>query len=89
MTESSAVMSVSSHTDTNGSDSESDVEIIEETKDFMEVYSPPRVFFAATRLNLKTHMSLSFDLEKGFDFQTLGARAECLRAVETWAPLML
>ena len=40
------------------------VEIIEETKDFMEVYSPPRVFFAATRLNLKTHMSLSFDLEK-------------------------
>ena len=77
-----SAMSVSS----TNSESDSEVEIIEEQKDFAEVYSPPRVFFAATGRNLKTHISLSFDLANEFDFQTVASRADCLRSVEKWQP---
>ena len=81
MAQSSRAMSVSST-----SESDSEVEIIEAQKDFAELYSPPRVFFAATGRNLKAHISLSFDLANEFDFQTLASRADCLRALDRWQP---
>ena len=53
-----------------GSDSDdSDVEMVSQQWDFLEIYTPPRVCFAVARYNLLTGPSM--DLETGFDFMTM------------------
>ena len=54
-----------------------DVVMLVVQKDFMEVFSPPRVSFAVTRLGLLAGKSL--DLTNGYDFLSMESRAECLR----------
>ena len=50
----------------------------------MEVFSPPRVSFAVSRLGLLADWSL--DLTNRYDFLTMESRAECLRVVSDEEP---
>ena len=71
-----------------GSDSDdSDVEMVSQQWDFLEIYTPPRVCFAVARYNLLTGPSM--DLETGFDFMTMESRASCLQQVQEHLPRFL
>ena len=71
------------------SDSESEVAVVEPQVDFMEIYSPKRVFWAVRARNCKCHPSLSLDLLNGYDFMSVGARAKCLRLMDEYRPKFL
>lgn len=77
--------------DCEADSADSDVEMVVgySPLDFMEVFSPPRVFFAVTRRGLKAEVTCSMDLTKGFDFMTVESRAECLKAVQEKRPKWL
>eukprot|EP00435_Cladocopium_sp_Y103_P074854 s296_g51.t1 len=69
--------------------SDNDVEMVLDQLDFMEVFSPPRVFFAITRRGLSADVQCSMDLTKGHDFLTVESRAACLRAISERKPKFL
>lgn len=73
----------------SSSEENSDIEMIPGQLDFMEIFSPPRVFFAMKRLGLEADVECSMDLTKGHDFLTVDARASCLRAVLERKPKFL
>ena len=70
-------------------DETSDVEMVFAPVDFMEIYSAPRVCFAATRRGLLAPSNLSLDLTTGYDFMSMEARAAALRMVEQEQPQFL
>ena len=70
----------------DSADSDVEMAIDHPQLDFMEVFSPPRVFFPVIRRGLLAEVQCSMDLTKGFDFLTVESRAACLQALKEKKP---
>ena len=76
--------------DSDDSDSAGPADVIaisdeeQQSDDFAEVFSPPRVAFAVKSRGLTAHLSL--DLKSGFDFLTVAGRGSAFRLFEQHDP---
>ena len=88
-TSASPVLIQDSDCEVDSADSDVEMSVAHQPLDFMEIFSPPRVFFAVKRLGLNAEAMYCMDLTRGYNFLTAEARAECFQAVREKKPRWL